>query len=97
MLHDEAMWYVYILECEDASLYVGATTDVSRRFREHQEGIRAKYTRAKGAKKILYTEEQPNRSAAFAREAQIKGWSRTKKLEFIERTKRAEGERSIRA
>ncbi len=81
------MWYVYILECADNSLYVGATTDVTRRFREHQQGIRAKYTRAKGVKKILYTEEQPDRSAAFTREAQIKKWSRQKKLQFIERAK----------
>ena len=42
----EAMWYVYLLRCADATLYCGVTTDMERRLREHNAGSRgAKYTR----------------------------------------------------
>ena len=78
------MYYVYILECEDGSLYTGITTDVDRRFKEHKEGIGSSYTRARGAKKILYTEECADRSFASRREAEIKSWNKGEKLAFIE-------------
>ncbi len=73
------MYYVYILECKGGSLYTGITTDVKRRFLEHQSGIGGRYTRAKRALRIVYTEEHPNRSSASKREAEIKSWRREKK------------------
>lgn len=77
------MYFVYLLQCEDGSLYTGITTDIERRFTEHQKGIGSNFTRAKKAKKIVYTEEQQNRSAALAREAEIKRWPREKKLRLV--------------
>lgn len=77
------MYYLYILECKDGSLYTGITTDVARRLAEHKTGKGAHYTRAKGAVKMRYTEEHVGRSDAQKREAEIKRWGRTKKLEFI--------------
>ncbi|MBY0473193.1 GIY-YIG nuclease family protein [Patescibacteria group bacterium] len=74
------MYYVYILECKNGSLYTGITTDVTRRFNEHKTGVGGHYTRAKGAKKMVYIEEQPDRSSASKREAEIKSWRREKKL-----------------
>ncbi len=74
------MYYVYLLECEDGSIYTGIATDVERRFKEHLEGKGAKYTGAKKAKRILYTEEYADRSLASKREAEIKKWKREKKL-----------------
>ena len=41
------MWYVYILECKDGTLYTGVTTDVERRLAEHKRGEGAKYTKGK--------------------------------------------------
>ena len=76
-------YFVYILECTDGSLYTGVTTDVVRRFSEHQSGKGGHFTRAKGAKKIVYIEPQLNRSAAQKREAQIKSWPREKKVALI--------------
>lgn len=73
------MYFVYLLECEDGSLYTGITTDVNRRFEEHKKGIGSHYTKAKKAKRIIYAEEQPDRSAAQKREAEIKGWPRERK------------------
>ena len=76
------MYYVYILECADGTLYTGITTDVERRLREHQEGKGGNYTRAKGARNILYIEQHLNRSSATIREAAIKKLSKKEKLKL---------------
>ena len=77
------MYYVYILECKDGTLYTGITTDVKRRFREHSLGKGGAYTRSKKVKKVLYTQKYPDRSSALKREAEIKSWRRDKKLSLI--------------
>lgn len=74
-----ALYFVYLLKCKDGSLYTGITTDVERRFREHKSGRGGRYTRAKGAMKIVYAERHKNRSTASKREAEIKGWPRARK------------------
>ena len=79
------MYYVYILECLDKTLYTGITTDVKRRFKEHKSGKGGAYTRSKKVIKILYTEKLPTRSSALKREAEIKSWNRNKKLALIQR------------
>jgi putative endonuclease len=78
------MWYVYILECMDKSLYVGATSDLKRRFLEHKSGKGSKYVRSRKARRIVYKEIFENRSDAFKREIEIKGFSRQKKLKLLE-------------
>ena len=77
------MYYVYLLLCRDKTLYTGITTDLTRRLEEHKEGIGGNYTRAHGAVKILYSEEQLNRSLASKREAEIKSWPKSKKLALL--------------
>lgn len=76
-------YFVYIVECADTSLYTGITTDLRRRLAEHKKGSASHYTAAKKALRFAYSERQPTRSAALKREAQIKSWPRTKKLELI--------------
>ena len=77
------MYYLYILECADKSLYTGITTNVERRFAEHKAGTGAKFTRAKRAVKVVYIERKLNRSTASKREAAIKKLSRKEKLDLI--------------
>ncbi len=77
------MYYVYILECEDGSLYTGCTNDVERRFAQHRAGKGGHYTRAKKPVRILHTEEQVDCGSALRREAEIKKMSREKKLTLI--------------
>lgn len=77
------MYFVYLLECKDGSLYTGVTTDVRRRFEEHVQGTASHFTSAKKAKRMVYSEVQENRSLAQKREAEIKKWTRAKKLAFI--------------
>ena len=76
-------YFVYLLECGDGSLYTGITTDVKRRFSEHKSGIGSNFTRAKKAKRIVYTEQHPDRSSALVREAEIKRFTRNKKLSLV--------------
>lgn len=76
-------YIVYILECEDGSLYTGITTDVKRRFSEHKKGAGGRFTRAKGARRIVYTERHRDRSSALKREAEIKRMTREKKLKLL--------------
>ena len=76
------MWYVYILECQYGSLYTGATSNLERRFKEHQKKT-AHYTSYNPPKSIVYTEQFSTKSEALKREAQLKGWTRHKKLSLI--------------
>jgi len=77
------MYFVYLLECKDGSIYTGITTDIKRRLSQHKEGKGGRYTRSKGAIKILYAEKKKNRSHALKREMEIKGWPKVKKLKLI--------------
>ena len=49
----EKIWYFYILECKDGTLYTGITDDVQRRFKAHSEGKGAKYTRGRGPLRLV--------------------------------------------
>lgn len=77
------MYYLYILQCSDKSLYTGITTDLKRRLLEHKSGKGAHYTSSRGAVKIVYTEEYPNRSSASKREAEVKKLKRKEKISII--------------
>jgi len=72
-------WVVYILHCEDGSLYTRIAKDVEARLKQHSEGRRAAYTRSRLPVTLLYQENGLNRSEALIREAQIKAMSRLKK------------------
>ncbi len=77
------MWYVYILECRNRDLYTGITDNLQRRFEEHVSGKGGHFTKSFVAEEILFSEKYPDKSPALKREAQIKGWTRKKKLALI--------------
>lgn len=66
------MYYVYILECVDGTLYTGYTRDVENRVRQHNRGKGAKYTRGRVPCKLVYVEEYKTKSGAMSREWCIK-------------------------
>lgn len=80
----EKIWYLYILECKDGTLYTGITDDVQRRFKAHSEGKGAKYTRGRGPLRLVYSEECGSHSDALKREYQIKALPREKKQRLID-------------
>lgn len=77
-------WKVYIILCSDMSLYTGISTDVERRFKQHQEEKGAKYFRGRQAKELVYLESGHSRSSASLRESEIKKLSRGGKIELIQ-------------
>jgi putative endonuclease len=77
-------WFVYMIEATDCSLYTGITTDVERRFSQHQSGrAGAKHFRGRNPESVVYIEGGHNRSTASVREAQIKKLSRERKLALV--------------
>ena len=68
------MYYTYIMRCEDGSLYTGITTDVERRFKEHQgKGSGgAKYTKGHVPIKVEVVWQSENRSLASKLEYRLK-------------------------
>ena len=83
MQSEEAFWYVYILQCENDSFYVGISTNVHQRFLMHQSERGAVFTRKFSPVSILWQEKHNSRASAHRRERQIKGWSRVKKKALI--------------
>lgn len=79
------MYYVYILRCEDNTLYTGITTDVARRFAEHREDKvkGAKYTKAHKPKEIAAAWEVGTKSDASKLEYRIKKLEKAEKEKLI--------------
>lgn len=80
------MWYLYILQCGDGSLYTGITTDVEKRLEAHRSGKGAKYTRGRLPLELKYREACGTHSDALKRELEIKHLSREEKLALIGET-----------
>jgi predicted GIY-YIG superfamily endonuclease len=77
------VWHLYVLRCGDGSLYTGITTDIERRFRAHQEGKAARYTKTHGPVGLVYRETCGTRSQALTRECAVKSLPREKKEDLI--------------
>lgn len=81
-----SLWFLYIIRCSKGQLYTGITTNVARRFSEHQTNSpkMAKFLRGKGPLTLVYQEEVGSHSEALKREIQVKKLSRKRKLALIE-------------
>jgi len=78
------MYYVYIIKCNDDSLYCGITVDLDRRIKEHNVSSKgAKYTRSRRPVKLVWSKLVGNRSEASKEECRIKKLSRLEKLKLI--------------
>ena len=78
------VYYVYILECNDNTLYTGITTDLQRRINEHNFSDKgAKYTKLRRPVHLVYNEKCSDRSSASKREYAIKKLSRKDKISLF--------------
>jgi putative endonuclease len=77
-------YYVYIMTNRSGTLYVGVTNDLQRRVWEHKQKLIEGFTKRYNITRLVYYEETPDVTAAIAREKQIKGWLRKKKIALIE-------------
>ncbi len=79
------MHYIYILRCNDETLYTGYTIDLKQRLKAHNQKLGARYTRARLPVELVYHEVFDNKSEALKREYQIKQLSRQEKLILIQK------------
>ncbi|MFA5270910.1 MAG: GIY-YIG nuclease family protein [Candidatus Omnitrophota bacterium] len=73
-------WYIYIAECRDGALYVGVAKDVCKRIAEHNNTNKCRYTRFRKPLKLIHKEVCRDYASARKREAEVKKFSRKKKL-----------------
>lgn len=78
-------WFVYIIRCANNTLYTGITTDVERRFQEHQgkDGKGSKYLKGKGPLQLVWQISIENRSQASKLEYNIKQLSKADKERLV--------------
>lgn len=78
-------WYVYMVRTARGALYTGITTDVERRFAEHQAGSPkgARSLRGKGPLELVFSAEVSDRGVASRLEWQLKQWPRTRKEALV--------------
>lgn len=72
-------WFLYLIECQDGSIYTGITVDVAKRYLAHEAGKGAKYMRSHPPKRLLKVFEYADRSAASKAEYVIKQLSASEK------------------
>ncbi len=77
-------YYVYILTNGVRTLYIGVTNDLTRRVYEHQHELTDGFTKKYNVTMLVYYEVTTDVQSAIAREKQLKGWRRSKKIDLIE-------------
>ena len=77
-------WFLYVIECQDGSLYTGIAVDPNARFAAHCAGKGARYTRSHPPRKLLVTVSFPDRSSALKEEYRVKQMSAGEKRRFVE-------------
>jgi len=80
---DIKVWFLYLIRCKGNMLYTGITTDIARRFSEHQAGKGAKFLRGKTPLELVYQQEVGSHSDALKFEIKIKKLPKEKKENLI--------------
>jgi putative endonuclease len=79
-------YFIYIMtNAHNTVLYTGVTNNLARRVYEHKNGLGGIFTRKYNVQKLVYYEVGEDVNAVIAREKQIKGGSRRKKLDLIDK------------
>jgi putative endonuclease len=81
-------YYVYIMASASRVLYTGVTSNLERRVLQHRRKLLGEFTARYNINRLVYYEVSSEIVAAIAREKQIKGWSRKKKIAVIESVNR---------
>jgi putative endonuclease len=77
-------YFVYILANRTRRMYVGATSDLAKRVWQHRHSPHPHFTRRYNITALVYFELVEIARTAVARERQIKGWSRARKLALVD-------------
>ena len=76
-------WFLYLIRTADNRLYTGITTDVPRRFRQHQAGKGAKALRGKGDLQLAFSHEVGEHSLALRLEYRVKQLTKREKERLV--------------
>jgi putative endonuclease len=76
-------YYVYIMTNRSGTLYVGVTNDLERRVFEHKTGTNEGFTKRYKMTRLIHFESTTDVRDAVAREKQIKGWTRARKIALV--------------
>ena len=79
----DSLYYVYLLASRSRTLYTGITNNLTQRVLEHRLGVHEGFTKKYRIHRLVYFESFRDVRAAIAREKQIKGWRREKKVALI--------------
>jgi putative endonuclease len=77
-------FWVYIMASKSGTFYAGMTNNLDRRVFEHKQHLIPGFTAKHQCTRLVYFEEFSDPRNAIAREKQIRGWLRTKKIDLIE-------------
>ena len=77
-------YYVYIISNRTHVLYIGVSNDLDNRVAQHQQGANPGFTQRYHLERLVYFESYDKIADAIAREKQLKGWRRSKKIALIE-------------
>ena len=77
-------YYVYLLTNRSRTLYIGVTNCLVTRVEQHRQRQVAGFTKRYNVDQLVYYETYNEIHDAIAREKQLKGWTRKKKIALIE-------------
>ena len=80
----EKLFHVYILASRSRVLYIGVTSDLEKRLWQHKNKVADGFTARYAVDRLVHVESTPDARAAIAREKQLKGWRRSRKVALIE-------------
>jgi putative endonuclease len=78
------LYFVYIMSNQSRTLYVGVTNDLPRRVWEHRHSAKTTFTGRYHVTRLVYWEAFGDVSLAIAREKQLKGWRRARKIVLVQ-------------
>ena len=87
----------YIMASASGAIYIGVTNDLDRRVLEHKRELLPGFSSRYKTKKLVYFEFFSDVRAAIAREKELKGWLRKRKIALIEATNPQWQDLSLRA
>jgi len=79
----ERYYYTYIVASRSLTLYIGMTGDLDKRVFEHKNKLYEGFSATYKCDRLIWFERYAHASSAIAREKQLKGWTRAKKIALI--------------
>ncbi len=81
---DKKVYYTYIMASSSRNLYIGITNNLERRIAQHKDGQLGGFTARYRCHRLVWFERYSWIGQAIAREKELKGWLRAKKITLIQ-------------